>query len=87
MLELHYDVMKMHFDDAAQLCFTDTDSFIYKVTLTPKILSTYNLEEPEHVTVYDLLNAVNAQKPLRSVQVRRQGVEEEVSIQGAYRLC
>jgi hypothetical protein len=64
MLELHYDVMKKHFDDAAQLCFTDTDSFIYNVTLTPRILSTYNLEDAEHVTAYDLLNAVNAQKPV-----------------------
>jgi len=64
MLELHYNVMKKHLGEAAQLLFTDTDSFIYKVDLTPEVVRKLDLEGPTSaVTAYNILHAINVKAP------------------------
>jgi hypothetical protein len=75
MMQLHYDVFKAHFGPAAKLLFTDTDSFIYHITLTDELLRHFDLDafdpciiEVEHLfqqynlkfePVFDLCKAGN----------------------------
>ena len=46
MYDFHYSVIKEHYGNFAQLCFTDTDSLFYHV-LTDDIYSNMSLEQAE----------------------------------------
>ena len=66
MLELHYDVIKQQFGRAAVLDATDTDSKIYHITLTEKVLKGLDMQDldPEKITMYDVLNVMNQKSPM-----------------------
>jgi hypothetical protein len=66
MLRLHYHVFKKYFGDHAELGFTDTDSFIHRLTLTPDILHRLNLQDrdPKLLETEDVLHAINQIEPL-----------------------
>jgi hypothetical protein len=66
MLQLHYGVYKKYFGDHAELGFTDTDSFIHRLTLTPDVLHRLKLQDrdPKLLETEDILAAINCIEPV-----------------------
>jgi len=66
MQRLHYFGFKHHFGSLCKLLFTDTDSFIYLLTLTKELLHRFGLNhlEAEDVQTEHILAAINKEWPL-----------------------
>jgi hypothetical protein len=61
MLQRHYGVFKKYFGVHAELGFSDTDSFIHRLTLAPEVLHKLNLQDrdPKKLETEDILAAIN----------------------------